>query len=611
MEYKDFLKALSPIIPFNKDDEVFYSAVKQFYTKYGDQSIEVYNENPYLLTIEFDLPFRYFRKQEGLGIMRYSKINVPSFEMHKKEVYACITDLLRQNETNGNSYIYLHSLYMKLRKCFPHTSEKRIRAYLNCYSDVFFIDEDERVAFRITKYNESFIYKKMKPLIEGGYCATSDFEYEDNADLCDEQNNAIRQLMTNNTSILTGGPGTGKTTTVKSLFETYRNQYPERRIQLAAPTGKAARRLTEAIGDSDYKAVTLHSIVFREQFSKDVEDIDLCIIDEASMIPIDIFAEFLKHINPTQVVLLGDEDQLPAIGAGNLLHDLISLNVNTAKLTENHRNKDVIIKNAIKVKDKDINLEFNDTNFSFIEASSYEMDEVAASLWRTNDTVILTPYRNETYHVNKLIHKKLFPNSEEEGRLPYEVGDRVMFLHNRRRKGYVNGDTGTIIGIENDQYIITLNNDSCDEVSIPIDNTEDMTYAYAITVHKSQGSEYKTVIIEIPKDCSNIFSRKLLYTAITRAREKVIFVGDRDELTKLILSANEDERDTLLELYKPVEREEDKPSLNYEEKEYVMVDNTDKEDKKDISEDTEKKDRDIYKSKIEEMEERMKKRSIA
>ena len=88
-------------------------------------------------------------------------------------------------------------------------------------------------------------------------------------------------------------------------------------------------------------------------------------------------------------------------------------------------------------------------------------------------------------------------------------------------------------------------------------------------------------------------------------------MGDRDELTKLILSANEDERDTFLELYKPVEREEDKPSLNYEEKEYVMVDNTDKEDKKDISEDTEKKDRDIYKSKIEEMEERMKKRSIA
>lgn len=548
MTYEDLLKELEPIKPFREHKD-WNDAVRAFYTEYKDDAIDIYRENPFVLVTDFGMPFHYFRHKEGTDLYRNPRTIIPTFDMHKKEVYALLTDLLRQNESLGHSYLTLHTLWSKARKYFPFTTERKIKAYLKAFSDDFYMDSNngvEIIALKDTKDSEEYILERVSPLIHEDICPTYDFEFTDSNSLIKEQNDAIRLLMTGGITILTGGPGTGKTTTLKTLVEAYNGNYEHRSICLAAPTGKAARRLTEAIGDGRYDAHTLDSLIWKYKFSGQKIDIDLCIIDESSMLSIETFKEFLKYINPLQIILVGDTDQLPSIGAGNILHDLIAMGLPTARLTRNFRSDEgsTINYNANVIRNKSTEFKF-DKDFRFLSSDITRDGDIErfASLLYSRNSVILTPYRYEAEKINRLIHERMF---HTEG---YEIGDRVMFLKNRRDRGYVNGDTGVITDIIDRHYAIRIDNLERTEIYIPCNHTDDISYAYALTVHKSQGSEYDTVIILIPTGSSKVFSRKLLYTAVTRAKENVTMIGDRLELDKLVLSTNEEERNTFLELY--------------------------------------------------------------
>ena len=175
-----------------------------------------------------------------------------------------------------------------------------------------------------------------------------------------------------------------------------------------------------------------------------------------------------------------------------------------------------------------------------------DMEEVACEYRNTNNDMILTPYRYEAQKINHLLHDVMFPNTYHD----YNIGDRVMFLKNRKNKGYCNGDIGTVIDFIGKDMVVALDNDEMSEIYVSPKYMCEVTHAYGMTVHKAQGSEYDTVIILLPKGCSRVFSRKLLYTAVTRAKQNVILIGDRRELNKLILTSNENERLTFLGDYR-------------------------------------------------------------
>ena len=544
LEQAKFLEAVKVLRrnPHTKD-KTLDTAVKNFLTEYQDNCMNVYAENPYILVTDFNLPFYYFRYRVGINDFTRSRIKVPTFRMHLNEVFAAISDILNQNESQGNSYLYMHDLYVRIRKFFNYTSVERLSAYLHYFRDVFYY-KDERVAFLKTYQAEKYIYDRVSALLDREGCTTSDFVYEDSDELAVEQNDAIRLSMTADISIITGGPGTGKTTTIKTLLEEYKSNYPNRSVRLLAPTGKASRRLTESV-DGYGEARTVDSLTFGHKIRKEEqEDIDLCIIDEFSMESIFAFCDFLRYINPRKMILVGDIDQLSAIGAGNLLYDFIHMGVVTATLDINHRNGDTILENARKIKNKKTDLKFTD-NFQFVDATRDEVENTLVSLRHNDNDMILTPYRYEAEYVNEAVHNNLFPCDY----VKYSIGDRVMLTKNRKAKKYVNGDTGVILRFEEQSIIVGLDNSEQSEIVIKEKDIDDMTHAYAITVHKSQGSEYPTVIIARPTGCSNIFSTKLLYTAVTRAKNKVILVGDRQELDKLITTSNENDRVTFLADY--------------------------------------------------------------
>ena len=347
-----FLAEIQKLKPNFSDDKDFCNAVNLFLKDYPENAYDVYIDNPYILTVDYGLSFTYFHFHRGLNDFTKSKILVSSFDMHLQEVYAAIWDILRANEMNGNSYLSLHDMYIKLRKFFSYTSEDRIRAFCHYWRHVFSLEED-RIAFLKTKKQEEYIYQKILPFLESNSCTTSDFQYTDVEELCGEQNDAVRITMTSDLSILTGGPGSGKTTTIRTILASYVRNYPDATICLLAPTGKAARRLSESVQGYG-KARTIDSLTFRKKILKEErESIDFCIIDESSMLSIQTFHDFLRYINPKKILLVGDIDQLPSIGAGDILRDLMNMGVTTARLTINHRSGDTILNNSYKVKRKE------------------------------------------------------------------------------------------------------------------------------------------------------------------------------------------------------------------------------------------------------------------
>ena len=524
-------------------DRTLDEVQRSFIAKYPN-AYDTYMENPFILTTEFGLPFYYFRHRYGINDFTKSRILIPTFDMHILEVHAAIFDLLRQNEANGNSYIPFHDLFIQLRKFFNYTTNERIRAFFHYFRDEFYL-KNERAAFLTTAKNEEYIYNKTIGLLDTTNSICSDFHFLGAEELCEEQNDAIRQCMMPNFSILTGGPGSGKTTTVRFFLAAFKENYPNRSVKLLAPTGKAARRLTESVHGYG-EASTVDSLVFAHKLHRSQrETIDLCIIDEASMLSIDTFHDFLRYINPRKILLVGDVDQLPSIGAGNIFKDFIDMGATCAYLTINHRNGDTILDNSIKIKEKQTSIKF-DEHFQFVEADREDMEEVACEYRNTNNDMILTPYRYEAQKINHLLHDVMFPNTYHD----YNIGDRVMFLKNRKNKGYCNGDIGTVIDFIGKDMVVALDNDEMSEIYVSPKYMCEVTHAYGMTVHKAQGSEYDTVIILLPKGCSRVFSRKLLYTAVTRAKQNVILIGDRRELNKLILTSNENERLTFLGDYR-------------------------------------------------------------
>ena len=406
-------------------------------------------------------------------------------------------------------------------------------------------------------------------------------EIHEGIHLAEKQRQAVKEAMTNGLLIITGGPGTGKTTTIRTMLEIF--QQREEKVLLAAPTGRAAKRMNEATG---LPAQTIHRLLGTsflaedsrsQRFEKNEEDpldADVIVVDEMSMVDILLWNSFLKAVSPgTRLVLVGDVDQLPSVGPGNVLKDLIRSGVApVVSLNEIFRQakESAIITNAHLINEgKAPVLNDKTKDFFFVHRSRTEdaAEEVIRLIQKrlpaftgceSTEIQVLSPMRKGTLGVTEL-NRRLQQALNPPGRgkkekafraMVFREGDKVMQIKNNYNLswkiigplgktvedglGVFNGDTGVIERIDLTSETMEVLFDDNRRVSYDFTQLEELELSYATTIHKSQGSEYPVVIIPLVSGPPMLLTRNLLYTAVTRARILVVLVGVEETMRAMV-----------------------------------------------------------------------------
>jgi exodeoxyribonuclease V alpha subunit len=387
------------------------------------------------------------------------------------------------------------------------------------------------------------------------------------------QRQAVDLALTSRAVVITGGPGVGKTTLVRALVAVF--EAAELEISLAAPTGRAAKRLTENTGRA---AQTIHRLLEMSPQSLDFQrheenplEADVVIIDEASMIDVPLLDALLRAMSPeAAIVVVGDADQLPSIGPGQVLHDMLeSQRVPSIRLTQIHRQAEgsAIILNAHRINGGELPRFESATDMFRFPASTPEIavahvvELVAKKIPEKfgfkslRDVQVLAPMRAGPAGINRLnaeLQRALNPPERHKSRVerPNDVvfcrGDKVMQVENNYDKTVFNGDVGVIGVIDQEEESFSVDFGGQLIVDYSFDEADQLTLAYATTIHKSQGSEYEAVVIVLTPQHSIMLRRNLLYTAVTRGRKVVVIVGDSGSIEKAVRTGRGGERWTRL-----------------------------------------------------------------
>lgn len=535
----------------------------KIYKKYQNETVAIIEKNPYELIYDI----------EGIGFERADLIAKKlGFEdddpLRIKAMILYFYNLMGVNY--GHTFLYANQLneYLikQLNKNETVVSIEDIEDYVQeLINDKVFVKEDDMIKLASISYAEDNIINKIKEL-------TSDidadldlkkidnyiklFEEINDIEYTTLQKKAIISALRSNIFILTGGPGTGKTTVIKGIVFVYckYNQIPIEynnslfEVKLIAPTGRAAKRMNET---TKLHSETIHRFLgynFQGKFiyNKDnLVEADVIIIDEASMIDIYLASQLFQSIpRTTKVIIVGDEDQLPSVGPGQLLKDLIETDmIDCVQLKTIHRqaSDSNIIKLAYDVNNSklpsDILKAFDDRYFVSEDVNNFEsrivniINYLQINGYDLHDDIqVLIPmYRGKTGidNVNILLQKEFNPNTSKtllHGDREFRIGDKVIQLSNQIEDNIMNGDQGIVIGITDEKILIV--DFMSNEVSYKMGDLINLKHAYAMSIHKSQGSEYKVVVLPIYRSYSIMLKKKLLYTAITRAKEKLILIGD-------------------------------------------------------------------------------------
>ncbi|MBF7095926.1 SF1B family DNA helicase RecD2 [Alkalibacter mobilis] len=573
------------IIMFLGEYGISSSLAMRVYKVYKENTISVIKENPYKM----------IRDVHGVGFKIADEIamSMGIEEFSPFRIMAGVKYILQSCYNDGNMFMEEEELVDKSKRilnidedtAFNHLEELTLQGEVKLqliedrrvyYTLPLFMAE-ENVAEMISSISE-YRYENeiinVDRIIEG-------FEKENNVDLDQIQKEAVKASIDNGAVIITGGPGTGKTTIIKCILEIFESL--DYNIALAAPTGRAAKRMKEATG---FEAKTIHRML-EYGYSENEEDQtfdrnednpleqDLIIVDEASMIDILLMNHLLKAIRlGTRLILVGDINQLPSVGPGNVLKDLIeSQVVEVVKLEKIFRQaqESMIVVNAHRINKGEMPIVNNkEKDFYFINCATGEkirqtiLDICTHRLKNYNnydffeDIQIITPVKKGntgTYELNKLMQQNLNPPStgKEEANFSgnlFRVGDKVMQTRNNynidwtdlmtqeKGQGVFNGDIGIIKEINQRDKFVTVLFDEERKVVYTFDQMDELTLSYAITVHKSQGSEFPVVVMPVFKGPRMLLNRNLLYTAITRGKEMVILVGHKSYLQAMVQNVN-------------------------------------------------------------------------
>ncbi|WP_051940532.1 SF1B family DNA helicase RecD2 [Phaeacidiphilus oryzae] len=397
------------------------------------------------------------------------------------------------------------------------------------------------------------------------------------ADLAPEQEQAVRLALTEKVAVLTGGPGCGKSFTVRSIVELAAAK--RAKVVLAAPTGRAAKRLAELTGG---EAATVHRLLELKpggEAGYDREhplDADLVVVDEASMLDLLLANKLVKAVPPgAHLLLVGDVDQLPSVGAGEVLRDLLADGgpVPAVRLTRIFRQaqESGVVANAHRINQgRPPVTEGLPDFFLFPEedserAAGLTVDVVARRIPRRfgldprRDVQVLTPMNRGpagAAALNTLLQGALTPArpdlpEKRFGGRTFRVGDKVTQIRNNYEKGtngVFNGTGGVVIGLDPEEQRLTVRTDEDEEVGYDFDELDELAHAYAVTIHRSQGSEYPAVVIPITTSAWTMLQRNLLYTAVTRAKRLVVLVGSRRALGQAVRSVSAGRRHTAVDL---------------------------------------------------------------
>ncbi len=557
-------------------------AVK-IYNFYGDKIYEIVRKNPYKLAD--DIMGIGFKAADEIAIE--AGINMGSeFRIKSGILYT-----LMKAGSNGHVYLPMEELSAQTKELLEIENidfEKNITDLI-MEKRVIVKDEDKCVYSANFYFNELNIAKMLHDLnIQENSVEEKieekifDIEKNTNISLDDLQKSAVKSAITNGFIVITGGPGTGKTTTINTIIKYFENEGLD--IFLAAPTGRAAKRMTEATG---YEAQTIHRMlelngelgdsVSGARFERNEEnplEADVIIIDETSMVDMFLMHSLLKAICVgTRLILVGDVDQLPSVGPGNVLKDIIDSDVfKVVKLTKIFRqaSESDIIVNAHKInKGEHISLVNNSKNFLYL-AREDANKIVNATITLIKDKLpeyvnadfmeiqVLTPMRKGLLGVerlNEILQMYLNPKDETKREKEhrggiFRVGDKVMQIKNNyqtewevrgsfgvvydRGMGIFNGDIGIIKNINTYAEYLEIVFDENKYVNYSFNQLDELELAYAVTIHKSQGSEYPAVILPLLNGPLMLMNRNILYTAVTRAKACVCIVGDKQLVQDMI-----------------------------------------------------------------------------
>lgn len=550
----------------------------KIFAKYGSFAIDIMEKDIY----------RLFQDIEGIGFLTADKLafNLGIQREDKRRIISGIDYALMQLCNNGHCCIPEMALVDKTAKIlqvnnqiiFTILKERIDNGSLNTeivggetliYPPYLYYAE-KKVATRLLQLQQA-----TEPLSEDNLSLfIKVWEKDNQIQLAQKQKEAIKACLHHGVLVLTGGPGTGKTTVIKGILSILKAQ--GLKIRLAAPTGRAAKRLSETTGQ---KALTIHRLLeannlaqddnLKLGFSKDIDDqldADVIILDEVSMVDIVLMHHFFNAVpDGCRIILVGDTDQLPAVGPGSVLKDIIrSQKIPAIRLDEIFRQAQtsMIIQNAHIINAgrlPDLRKQYSDFVFYELNDDTSITQKILDLCTKDlphegfdvlKDVQILSPMHRflcGVENLNLMLQEQLNPKKNQDelkySSQTFRVGDKVMHIRNNYQKNVFNGDIGFIQDVNNEKLTV----DYFDHiVTYEKNELNELTLAYASSVHKSQGSEYKVVIIPLSTSHYIMLQRNLLYTAITRAKQKVIIIGSKKALITAIQSNRTQKRYTLL-----------------------------------------------------------------
>jgi exodeoxyribonuclease V alpha subunit len=549
-------KEVREVMLFLQGHEVSSAYAARIYRQYGNESIKVVKENPFRLAEDiFGIGFLTADKIAGkLGIPKNSEIRAE----------AGILYVLRKLADEGHVYFPYNDLIDESIKILDIDSGIITGALGNIEAVKRVVIEDNAVYLADFHASEVGVAASLKAILVGPknlLCFDRDaaikrVQEELKITLADKQLEAVKESLDKKVMVITGGPGTGKTTIINAIIRIYSRS--GQRVLLAAPTGRAAKRMSEATG---FEAKTIHRLLefspksggFRKNEHERL-DADLIIIDETSMVDTVLMHHLLRAVRPqATLILVGDTDQLPSVGAGNVLKDIIeSGRVPTVRLNEIFRQakESMIIINAHRINSGEFpyidSVKDKLQDFYFVELEEPEkVSEMIAHMCKIriperfgfhplNDIQVLTPMHRGIVgasSLNTTLQRELNDSHDElqRGGRIFRTGDKVMQIRNNYDKDVYNGDIGRIVSIDREAQDVTVNFDG-KAVSYDFADLDEIVLAYAVSVHKSQGSEYPVVVMPLLTQHYLLLQRNLLYTAITRGKKLVVIIGTKKAL---------------------------------------------------------------------------------